>query len=155
MALGHGELAQEATDSLATQLTHGDGPVAMLEAVDHQLQGSRGAVAVSGEIDLGSRTMQIAGVGDMHAHICEKNHVDGVPFAPGVLGREHRTLSVFQSGFDKHGLVITASDGIRRNWDSSTFSGLFSKHPQLIAYTMGNIMGRVSDDQSLCVLAAA
>jgi anti-sigma regulatory factor (Ser/Thr protein kinase) len=153
--LGHGELAQEATDSLANRLAHGNDPVAILEAVDHQLQGSRGAVAVSGEVDLGQQALQIAGVGDMHAHICEMNQVEGVPFSPGVLGREHRTLSVLQSGFTRHGLVITASDGIRRNWDNNTFAGLFSKHPQLIAYTMGNIMGRVSDDQSLCVLAAA
>lgn len=152
--LGHGELAQEATDSLSSYLMHETGPVTVLEGVDHQLQGTRGAVAVSGEIDLGRQELYIAGVGDMHAHIFEGNQIQGVPFAPGVLGREHRTLSVLQAGIGKHGLVITASDGIRRNWDSNSFTGLFSKHPQLIAYTMGNIMGRVSDDQSLCVLAA-
>lgn len=153
--LGHGEHAQEATDSLAAQLAHAGSPVDILEAVDRQLEGTRGAVAVSGEIDLAQQTMQIAGVGDMHAHVHDKSRVESVPFAPGVLGREHRTLSVFHSGFDKQGLVITASDGIRRNWDGASFVGLFNKHPQLIAYTMGNIMGRVSDDQSICVLAAA
>jgi len=153
--LGHGEHAHEATDSLAAHLAHAGSPSAMLEAVDRQLQGTRGAVGVGGELDLGQQTMQIAGVGDMHAHVYDRNHVDAVPFAPGVLGREHRTLSLFQAGFDRQKLVITASDGIRRNWDSSTFVGLFNQHPQLIAYTMGNIMGRVSDDQSICVLAAA
>ncbi len=152
--LGHGELAQEATDSLSSYLMHEAGPVTVLEGVDRQLQGTRGAVAVSGEIDLSLGELHIAGVGDMHAHIFEGNQIQGVPFAPGVLGREHRTLSVLQAGIGKHGLVISASDGIRRNWDSNSFTGLFSKHPQLIAYTMGNIMGRVSDDQSLCVLAA-
>jgi hypothetical protein len=48
-------------------------------------------------------------------------------------------------------VVVTASDGIRRNWDTENFTGLFSHHPQLIAYTLGNIMGRISDDQSICV----
>lgn len=153
--LGHGEHAQEATDSLASHLAQGHSPKAVLEAVDRQLEGTRGAVAIAGEIDIAQHEMHMAGVGDMHAHVYDKNHVDSVPFAPGVLGREHRTLSVFQAGFDKQRLVITASDGIRRNWDNTTFAGLFNKHPQLIAYTMGNIMGRVSDDQSLCVLAAA
>jgi len=152
--LGHGEHAQEATDSLAAHLAHKDSPIAVLEAVDRQLEGTRGAVAVTGEIDLRQHTLHMAGVGDMHAHVYEQNRVDGVPFAPGVLGREHRTLTVFQSAFGKPALVITASDGIRRNWDGATFAGLFNKHPQLIAYTMGNIMGRVSDDQSVCVLAA-
>lgn len=153
--LGHGELAQEATDSLATHLAHGNSTGEVLEAVDRQLDGTRGAVAVAGEIDLAQHKLQITGVGDLHAHVYGSNRFDSVPFAPGVLGREHRTLSVFQAEFGKQGLVITASDGIRRNWDTHTFVGLFNKHPQLIAYTMGNIMGRVSDDQTLCVLAAA
>jgi hypothetical protein len=52
----------------------------------------------------------------------------------------------------KRAVVVTASDGMRRNWDVGNFTGLFNQHPQLIAYTLGNIMGRISDDQSICVL---
>lgn len=57
--LGHGERAHEATDSLAAHLAHAGSPAAILEAVDRQLEGTRGAVAVSGEIDLAQHTMQI------------------------------------------------------------------------------------------------
>lgn len=151
--LGHGEAAHEATASLAAHLAH-DNPVETLEGVDHQLAGTRGAVAAAGTIDMAAQQIKIAGVGDMHARLYDKQYLSEVQFVPGVLGREHRTLLLFEGGFNNRNLVITASDGIRRNWDTTSFAGLFKQHPQLIAYTLGNIMSRVSDDQSLCVLTA-
>jgi anti-sigma regulatory factor (Ser/Thr protein kinase) len=149
--LGHGEHAQAATTNLAPQLSRGNDPGEVLKAVNQQLSGSRGAVAIIGEIDLSQNKVQLVGVGDMHAHIYDKEQVSGIPFAPGILGREHRTPSVFHSDFGKKSVVVSASDGIRRNWDTANFTGLFNQHPQLIAYTLGNIMGRISDDQSICV----
>ncbi len=149
--LGHGESAQEATTNLAPQLSNSGELGAVLKAVNQQLSGSRGAVAIIGEIDLSQNMMQIVGVGDMHAHYYDREQICGIPFAPGILGREHRTPSVFQADFGKKSVVVSASDGIRRNWDTANFAGLFNQHPQLIAYTLGNIMGRISDDQSICV----
>ncbi len=126
----------------------------MLAAVDHQLMGSRGAVGIAAELDLGLRTVELQGVGDMHAHLFDQEDMHNISFAPGILGREHKAASVFRTGFGPGGLVITASDGIRRNWETSSFPGLFHQHPQLIAYVVGNIMGRISDDQSLCIIGA-
>lgn len=151
--LGHGESAQQATTNLASLFSRGSDLVAMLEAVDRQLSGTRGAVAIAGEIDREGGRMQIVGVGDMHAHFYDEDHVCGIPFAPGILGREHRTSSLFQADFSQSCMMVSASDGIRRNWDAANFAGLFKQHPQLIAYTLGNIMGRISDDQSICIAA--
>ena len=151
--LGHGESAQEATTNLAPLLVRCDEPLGVLEAVDQRLSGTRGAVAITGELDADGSRMQVVGVGDMHAHFYDQEQISGIPFAPGILGREHRTSSVFHAGFGRKSMVVSASDGIRRNWDAANFSGLFNQHPQLIAYTLGNIMGRISDDQSLCILA--
>lgn len=149
--LGHGEQAQAATANLASHLAHCDNPGAVLEAVDRQLKGTRGAVAIAGELGLAGRALNIVGVGDMHAHIMENEEMHNLSFAPGVLGKEHKKSAQFRFDADKRCLVITASDGIRKNWSVSSFPGLFHLHPQLIAYTLGNIMGRISDDQSLCI----
>lgn len=151
--LGHGEEAQAATADLAKHLGNFETPQLLLEAVDRQLVPTRGAVAIAGELDLSVGRLQLSGVGDMHAHLYDQAQVQHIAFAPGILGREHRTASVVQSAFGKKYVVITASDGIRRNWEAANFSGLFNQHPQLIAYTLGNIVGRMSDDQSLCVCA--
>jgi anti-sigma regulatory factor (Ser/Thr protein kinase) len=149
--LGHGEEAQAATADLATYLSNHDSPEAILEQVDRQLVKTRGAVAITGEIDLAKCNLRLSGIGDMSAHMYDKEQMQHIAFAPGILGREHRSATIFQVEFGKRCVIITASDGIRRNWDVANFVGLFNQHPQLIAYTLGNIMGRISDDQSICV----
>lgn len=149
--LGHGEEAQAATADLATLLINFESPDSMLEMVDKQLVNTRGAVAITGEIDLAKCNLRLSGVGDMNAHIYDQEQFQHIAFAPGILGREHRTTTVSQTDFGKKSVILTASDGIRRNWDAANFVGLFNQHPQLIAYTLGNIMGRISDDQSICV----
>lgn len=153
--LGHGERAHGATANLGIHLAGTSELSSILEAVGRQLANTRGAVGVVGEIDRRQEEIQVAGVGDMHAHLFEHDSVSGISFAPGILGREHRTPTVFRAGFaGRKNLVLSASDGIRRNWDAGNFAGLFNQHPQLIAYTLGNIMGRMSDDQSICIVSA-
>lgn len=147
--LGHGAEAQNATDNIAAHITHETNMDSLLTAIDKQLINTRGAVAILGEID--SSNAKLLGVGDMHAHIYDQEQLYPIAFAPGVLGREHRTTSPTQSKFGKKYTVITASDGIRRNLDLRNFEGLFNSSPQLIAYLLGNIMGRLSDDQSIFV----
>lgn len=149
--LGHGEQAQAATANLAAFLSRCNSTNSILTAVDQQLKGTRGAVAITGELGLSGKSLNILGVGDMHAHVMVNEDMHNLSFAPGVLGKEHQRPDPFHLAFGKRCLVISASDGIRRNWDVSNFPGLFHQHPQLIAYTLGNIMGRISDDQSLCV----
>jgi anti-sigma regulatory factor (Ser/Thr protein kinase) len=149
--LGHGEQAQAATANLASHLAHCDTPASVLDAVDRQLKDTRGAVAIIGELGLAGKALNILGVGDMHAHVMDNEEMHNLSFAPGVLGKEHKNPAQFNFAFGKRCLMVSASDGIRRNWDVSNFPGLFHQHPQLIAYTLGNIMGRISDDQSLCV----
>ncbi len=149
--LGHGEEAHAATANQSNNLLNHDNPTAILASVDQKLHTTRGAVAITGEIDLARYELQLSGVGDMSAHIYNQEQMQQITFAPGILGREHRSANVLQSSFGKKCVIVTASDGIRRNWDTNNFKGLFNQHPQLIAYTLGNIMGRISDDQSICV----
>lgn len=149
--LGHGENAQNTTADLASHLLDKD-PATALAAVDKHLHGTRGAVAVIGEIDFASCKLQLLGVGDMHALVFNQGALRKISFAPGILGLEHNPPMSFREAFERSSVVITASDGIRRSWGESDFPGLFNQPPQLIAYVLGNIMGRISDDQSLCVV---
>lgn len=150
--LGHGELAQQATDHLADTLFSSPDVVEVLNRVDRQLKLTRGAVAMLSDMDRGSMQAQIAGVGDMRAYCYVRDQLQNITFAPGILGKEHKTPRATEVTLDKLSTVVTASDGIRRNWDETTFPGLLKQHPQLIAYVLGNILGRASDDQSLCVV---
>lgn len=150
--LGHGEGAERATSNLERHLHAPDDLPAILGAVDRQLAGGRGAVAVLGQIGWSPRELHLLGVGDMQAYLMQGDRIQSLSFPPGVLGKEHKGITPLRFALEDKALVITTTDGIRRNWDENSFPGLFHAHPQLIAYVLGNIMGRISDDQSLCVV---
>jgi len=150
--LGHGEIAQMATSGLDPYL-NADNTLNLLAAVDrHLMTTTRGAVAIASDFDLAQRKIEVLGVGDMSVHIIKHDQLQNLSFAPGILGREHKTPAITRMGFDKKTTLISASDGIRRSWDAESFPGLFNQHPQLIAYVLGNIMARVTDDQSICAV---
>ena len=150
--LGHGEYAQQATNNLADLLFLSPDVSQVINQVDRQLKSTRGAVAMLTHLDAGSMKGQILGVGDMSAYFYLNDKLQNITFAPGILGKEHKTPHVTPLVLKKQSTVITASDGIRRGWNETSFPSLLNQHPQLIAYVLGNIMGRVSDDQSLGIV---
>ena len=151
--LGHGEKAKMATSNLDSYVFGAADPLALIEKVDLHLRTTeRGAVALAGEIDLAEKSVKIAGVGDMVVHTYQQEKLQSLSFSPGVLGREHRKPSLTRITLAKKSVLVTVSDGIRRGWNAESFCGLFNQHPQLIAYVLGNIMARMTDDQSICVI---
>lgn len=150
--LGHGAEAQQVTNHLENLLPQSHTPSELFSVLDRRLMSTRGAVAILGEIDCRERRGRLLGVGDMSAQLVLDDEPQTVSFAPGILGKEHKTPQTNEFRFSKKMTLVTASDGIRRGWQPENFPALFNQHPQVIAYVLGNTMGRVSDDQSLCVM---
>lgn len=147
--LGHGQSAQEATSNLMGCLDDDFQAATVLKAVDDRLHGSRGAVAILAEIDRPTKRLTLHGVGDMQAYVIQDERLQRYSFSPGVLGKEFKLPTSVQIELASKAVVVTVSDGIRRSWDENSFPGLFHQNTQMIAYVLGNIMGRISDDQSL------
>lgn len=150
--LGHGVLAQEATDGLAELLFLDQDIAQVIKLIDRQLKTTRGAVAMLSDLNLDTMQGQILGVGDMSAYAHIDDQLQTMTFAPGILGKEHKTPRTLPIALKKPSTVITVSDGMRRGWNIHSFPGLMYQHPQLVAYVLGNIMGRASDDQSVSVM---
>lgn len=150
--LGHGAEAQQVTNQLETLLPQSQSPTQLFSVLDRRFSTTRGAVAILGSIDCARRRGQLLGVGDMNAQLMLDDVPQSMHFAPGIIGKEHKTPQVNEFEFNKKATLVTSSDGIRRGWQPDHFPGLFNQHPQVIAYVIGNTMGRVSDDQSLCVM---
>lgn len=150
--LGHGPDAQQVTSHLENLLPQSHSSAELFNVLDRRLASTRGAVAILGEIDCIKRCGRLLGVGDMSAQLVLDDQPQSLSFAPGILGKEHKTPQPSEFRFDRKMTLVTASDGIRRGWLPDHFPALFNQHPQVIAYVLGNTMGRVSDDQSLCVM---
>lgn len=152
--LGHGLGAAEVVLKVRHALNM-DMPLdELLSAISEQLRGSRGAVGILGEV---VRTQDInqaslCGVGDMHAFHVKPTGRNDMRLAEGILGHEHQRVFVQSFELADDDLVITASDGIRRNWSLSSFPGLWRQHPQLIALFLGQMASRHIDDKSLFVI---
>jgi len=151
--LGHGKDAAQATAHLDRYLAEAETLDGLVARVDRHLRvTTRGAVGIACELNARHQSLTMLGVGDMSAHLCQEGEVQHFSFAPGVLGREHKTPRPTEVAVGAGALLVSTSDGIRRGWDEKTFPGLCRQHPQLIAYVLGNAMARLTDDQSVCVL---
>lgn len=150
--LGHGPEAEQASSGLAQHVRFEATIAETLKTLDRELKTRRGAVAILAELEPARQQIQVAGVGDMHALLSQQDRLQSLLFAPGVLGKEHKTPVVSTLATTPGAVFVTASDGIRRSGMESALPGLFLLHPQLAAYVLGNVMGRVVDDQSICVI---
>jgi anti-sigma regulatory factor (Ser/Thr protein kinase) len=148
--LGHGSEAAQVVEDKADLLKADDMPLEeVIAALSRRLRGSRGAVAMAVGLDAASSSGTICGVGDMAAFLISNGRKRAISFSPGILGYSHRSLESTIVPFPRQALLITASDGLRRNWGLQTFPGLWRLHPQLIALLLGTVVGRASDDQSV------
>jgi anti-sigma regulatory factor (Ser/Thr protein kinase) len=147
--LGHGVEAESTVSGLCDLSDQAAGLQDFMADLSDRLRGSRGAVALTGEVDAAGQGARICGVGDMNAYLICNGDRRNITFSPGVLGHAHRSFEETTVGFPPHALLITCSDGIRRNWALSSFPSLWRLHPQLIALLLGQVLGRGNDDKSL------
>ncbi len=150
--LGHGEQAEQTVRSAERLFEPGVGPRELLDRISRAMRGGRGAVAIAGRLEYGERQALLCGVGDMNAMVVTGDERHNITFSPGVLGHAHGRFQLIEQPLARDALLLTASDGIRRNWGAGSFPGLYRLHPQMVAYLLGNVVGRISDDKSLFVI---
>ena len=123
-----------------------------MEGVHGALARTRGAaVAVAHLVASGERG-SFAGVGNIvtrieggpaNRHLISHN---------GIVGHTMRKLQEFAFPWPKHALLVMHSDGIGTHWDFSTYPGLTTKHPALIAAVLYRDYDRGRDDASVVVI---
>jgi anti-sigma regulatory factor (Ser/Thr protein kinase) len=150
--LGHGKEAEKAVHSAHDVLELDVNIEQRLEMLSKQLQAGRGAVGILAEIDTGTGSASISGVGDMTACMICNGEKKMFTLASGILGHQHRSIEVIDFSFPQQALLITASDGIRGSWNLNTLPQLWRLHPQMIALVMGHVLGRNNDDRSLVII---
>lgn len=152
--LGHGEEAAAGVHNACEPFEESATPADTLSRLSKQLQGTRGAVAIACDIDFDNGHGQICGVGDMSAYLISHSSRRSLSFSPGILGHSHRHFEMQEFEIPQHAVMLTTSDGIRKSWDAASFPGLWRTHPQLIAFFLGEVIGRNNDDKSIFAIRA-
>jgi anti-sigma regulatory factor (Ser/Thr protein kinase) len=150
--LGHGKEAAEVTMHIEGLLDFEPPVDELMHDLSRRLKGGRGAVAILGEVDADNGSGVLCGVGDMTGYLVRNGVCRTVSFTPGILGHSHRSFEPVPLRMERQALMMTASDGVRRNWQLGTFPALWRLHPQLIALLLGCVLGRSNDDRSIFIV---
>ena len=148
-ALGHGPLAADVVEA-ASQGFDCTRPLrqALAELELHPRM-KRGAAACCYEANDKGDLLWL-GIGDMQACLLHGTSRQTLGFGPGILGQVHGRLHEAEWAWPVGGLVATASDGLRSDW-SRALALLSGSAPQLLAYFLGHVFGRLTDDRS-CII---
>lgn len=128
-------------------------PAPMIEAIHDALRQTRGAAGAVVTLDPRAGEGRYCGVGNI---ACTVVQVDGKSRSlvshNGILGHQMRRVQEFPFDFPPKALLIAHSDGLSARWSLSSYPGLASRHPGLIAAVLFRDAARESDDATVVVL---
>lgn len=148
-ALGHGPLAAEVVAAASEGFDCRRPLRQALSELERHPHMTRGAAACCYEATHDGSLLWL-GIGDMRACLLHDSSRQTLGFGPGILGQLHGRLHELQGAWPAGALVATASDGLRSDW-SRALGLLSGSAPQMLAYFLGHVFGRLTDDRS-CVI---
>ncbi|WP_433375554.1 ATP-binding protein [Streptosporangium sp. CA-115845] len=151
--LGHGPAAAHASqEAVRLFLRHPDlAPVTALERIHTGLGHTRGGAVAVARVDGAAGTVSFAGLGNISAWIAHGDGRQGMISVPGIAGHKARTLRQYEYTVPRHGVVLFHSDGLSERWDITSYPGLVTRLPSVVAGTLLREAGTRRDDA--CVVA--
>jgi anti-sigma regulatory factor (Ser/Thr protein kinase) len=150
--LGHGYEASKAA-MRAIECFEGDGwetPKQVLELANEHLRPTRGAASAVALIDAARRRVRFCGVGNIAAGIVADDHAHHLVSHNGILGTAPR-IGEFEYDWPKGATLIMHSDGLSSRWQIARWSGVWRRHPALIAGVAYRDLARGTDDAVVVV----
>src|SRR5262245_31048980 len=150
--LGHGYEASKAS-ARAIECFDGDGwetPKQALELANEHLRPTRGAAAAVALIDTVGRRARFCGVGNIVAGIVADDHAHHLVSHNGILGTAPR-IAEFEYDWPKGATLLMHSDGLSARWQLARWSGIWRRHPALIAGLAYRDLARGTDDAVVVV----
>ncbi|HEU4729720.1 MAG TPA: SpoIIE family protein phosphatase, partial [Kofleriaceae bacterium] len=152
--LGHGDGAAVAAAAViaAFRAAPGDPLTAILERADRAARSTRGAAATIARLDLATRELAIAGVGNVAVWVYG-DALKQLVTQHGTLGQAiPAQLREERVRFAPGAMIVMCSDGIRSRWSLDDHAGLITRHPTTIATVMWRDLARGRDDATVVVM---
>jgi len=151
--LGHGPAAAYASqEAVRLFMRHADlAPVTALERIHAGLGHTRGGAVAVARIDATAGTVSFAGLGNISAWVTHNDGRQGMISVPGIAGHKARTLRQYEYTLPPHSVVLLHSDGLSERWNITSYPGLVTRLPSVVAGTLLREAGTRRDDA--CVVA--
>jgi anti-sigma regulatory factor (Ser/Thr protein kinase) len=134
--LGHGPAAAAAAHSAVTSLRSrpAQDPVEILDRLDAELRGTRGAAVAVAHIDLRSETLRFAGIGNIGARLGHTDTWEHLISHPGIAG-VHRParVPVRHAPWRPGSVLVLHSDGLPSRWEPPQDPALHHYDPAVVA----------------------
>jgi anti-sigma regulatory factor (Ser/Thr protein kinase) len=156
--LGHGALAADAAQlALRTAREQPEETAtALLARIHGALRATRGAAVAVAEIDVPSRVVRFAGVGNIGAAVVpESGPMRRMVSHAGTVGHESPKIREFTYPWDSGSLLLMHSDGLQTHWSFDAYPGLVERHPSVIAGVLYRDYARGRDDVTVVVAREA
>ena len=152
--LGHGPAAADAAAAAkeTVERVAARAPADQIHAVHAALKATRGAAAAVIELKPSSAVGTFCGIGNIGCFVRSDGKTRSLASHNGILGHQMRTVQEFSFPFPSRALLYAYSDGMTSRWDPSTYPGLESRHPALIAATLYRDHARGRDDTTVAVV---
>lgn len=151
---GHGPLAAAAARAAVTafEKNHDADGVHLVEFLHRALAPTRGAALAIARFDMSARAIRFTGVGNITGALVSAGTIKRMVSHNGTAGHVAPRIREFIYPFDKSPTVILHSDGISTKWDLSTYPGLVTHHPSVIAAMLCRDHRRGHDDALVAVM---
>ncbi|MFZ0630503.1 MAG: SpoIIE family protein phosphatase [Acidobacteriaceae bacterium] len=155
--LGHGrEAAEAAQEAIAAFRKRQDlAPAEILSYLHDALKKTRGAVAAIAEIRPGEGVLTYAGIGNIAASVIAGGTSRSLVSHNGTLGMITSRMQEFRLPWTADAILVLHSDGLQSKWDLSSYAGLVTRSPAMIAAALLRDFRRLRDDASVVVVKAA
>ncbi|MGH8088600.1 MAG: SpoIIE family protein phosphatase, partial [Stenotrophomonas sp.] len=152
--LGHGLPASDAAQAgVAAAAERGNAAAAdVIGALHAAMSGTRGGAAAVATVNVGSGSLEFAGIGNISATLCEPTTTRGLASHPGIVGVQFRKAQPFHFHAAAGTLLLMHSDGLQARWSLRAYPGLFHRHPALIVAVLQRDFDRGRDDTGIIAL---
>ena len=151
--LGHGPGAAHAAAAISN--TFDDerslAPAQFLGAAHQRAKGTRGAAVAMAQLDLSTRRVEHAGIGNISGILVDGEIVKGMFSHNGTAGVLVRKMQAFEYIWPVGGLLVMHSDGLQSRWSLASYPGLQARHPAVIAAVLARDFSRGRDDLTVLV----
>jgi anti-sigma regulatory factor (Ser/Thr protein kinase) len=155
--LGHGPGAHDASSAViaAFRASSSTSPAVLVDTAHGAARATRGAAGTVARIDLATRTLTIAGVGNVAAWLVDGERTKQLVTQHGTLGQVAPKLREESYPFPPHALLVMCSDGLKSRWNLEPYPGLAQRHPSTIAAVLWRDLARGRDDATAVVVREA
>jgi anti-sigma regulatory factor (Ser/Thr protein kinase) len=127
-------------------------PEEMLWRIHEGLASTRGGAIGLAEIDLRSRTLAWASVGNVAGRIATPQGERSLVGQNGTVGHTVRKVQQSHYPWPAGALLIVHTDGVASHWRLERYPGIFGRHPAIVAATLYRDARRPRDDAAVVVM---